>query len=57
MLGVRRVGVTVAAGALQRRNLIAYERGEMTIVDRIGLERASCSCYATDQAAYAEQFD
>ncbi len=57
MLGVRRVGVTVAAGALQRRKLIAYDRGEMTIVDRAGLEQATCSCYASDRAAYAEQFE
>jgi CRP-like cAMP-binding protein len=57
MLGVRRVGVTVAASALQRRSLIAYERGEMAIVDRSGLEQAACSCYASDRAAYAEQFD
>jgi CRP-like cAMP-binding protein len=46
MLGVRRVGVTVAAGTLQRRQLISYERGEMTIVDRRGLEQAACSCCA-----------
>ena len=57
MLGVRRVGVTVAAGDLQRRHLIAYERGEMTIVDRAGLELAACSCYASDRAVYAAQFD
>jgi CRP-like cAMP-binding protein len=57
MLGVRRVGVTVAAGALQRQNLIAYDRGEMTIVDRAGLEQAACSCYASDRAAYADQFE
>ena len=56
MLGVRRVGVTVAAGELQRRHLIAYERGEMTIVDRAGLELAACSCYASDRAVYAENF-
>jgi CRP-like cAMP-binding protein len=56
MLGVRRVGVTIAAGALQRRQLIAYDRGEMTIVDRAGLADVACSCYASDQAAYAEQF-
>jgi len=54
MLGVRRVGVTVAAGQLQRRNLIAYERGEMQIVDRAGLEQAACSCYASDRAVYAD---
>jgi CRP-like cAMP-binding protein len=56
MLGVRRVGVTIAAGALQRRQLIVYDRGEMTIVDRAGLADVACSCYASDQAAYAEQF-
>ena len=56
MLGVRRVGVTVAASQLQRRHLIAYERGEMTIVDRAGLELAACSCYASDRAVYAENF-
>lgn len=56
MLGVRRVGVTVAAGELQRRKLIAYGRGEVTIVDRAGLEHAACSCYAGDRATYAEQF-
>jgi CRP-like cAMP-binding protein len=56
MLGVRRVGVTEAAGDLQRRALIAYDRGQMKIVDRVGLEHAACTCYAGDQASYAEQF-
>ena len=46
MLGVRRVGVTEAAGALQRRRLIEYQRGSIEIVDQRGLERAACSCYA-----------
>ena len=56
MLGVRRVDMTVAASTLQDGSLIAYARGEMTIVDRAGLELAACSCYASDRAVYAENF-
>ncbi len=45
MLGVRREGVTQAAGNLQRANLIHYHRGHIDVLDRIGLERACCECY------------
>ncbi|RCX32748.1 Crp/Fnr family transcriptional regulator [Thioalbus denitrificans] len=46
MLGVRREGVTAAAGNLQRAGLITYHRGHITVVDRAGLEARACECYA-----------
>lgn len=55
MLGVRRVGITTAASALQRSGLIEYHRGELTVLDRSGLEAAACGCYAADRRTYAEQ--
>lgn len=53
MLGVRRSGVTIAAGALQQRDLIEYARGEIRIVDRAGLEGAACECYGAVVEYYA----
>ncbi len=57
MLGVRRVGITVAAGELQRRGLIGYHRGELEVLDRGGLEAMACSCYASDCLSYARRMD
>ena len=55
MLGVRRVGVTAAATGLQRSGLIEYQRGELTVLDRAGLEHVACSCYEADRQSYAAQ--
>lgn len=46
MLGVQRSAITIAAGALQDKKIIRYTRGEISILDRQGLEEASCECYA-----------
>ena len=53
MLGVRRVGVTEGAQRLQQSGLIKYSRGRITVLDRAGLERRSCECYAVVKAEYA----
>ncbi|MDP1653071.1 MAG: Crp/Fnr family transcriptional regulator [Rhodocyclaceae bacterium] len=46
MLGVRREGITVATGNLQRAGLISYRRGHIAVLDRSGLESHACECYA-----------
>lgn len=56
MLGVQRSAVTIAAGALRRRKLIRYSRGVITVLDRRGLEAASCECYRAVVEDYAELF-
>ena len=52
MLGVRREGVTEAAGAFQRAGLIRYNRGNITVTDRPGLEARCCECYGVVKAEY-----
>jgi CRP-like cAMP-binding protein len=52
MLGVRREGVTEAAGKLQRAGLIRYTRGRITVLDRPNLEKAVCECYAVVKKEY-----
>ena len=52
ILGVRRAGISEAAGRLQHDGLIRYERGRITVLDRAGLQARSCECYAVVKAEY-----
>jgi CRP-like cAMP-binding protein len=52
LMGVRRVGITQAATRLQKAGLIRYERGHIQVLDRAGLERNACDCYALVRNAY-----
>jgi hypothetical protein len=52
MLGVRREGITEAAGKLQCKGLIRYRRGHITVLDRHGLEQAVCECHAVVKKEY-----
>jgi len=54
MLGVRRPGVTEAAGQLQKENLIRYRHGEMQVLNRGALERRACACYEIFNELYAK---
>lgn len=57
MLGVRRVGVTKAALALQNKNLIGYSRGNVVIHDIVGLESEACPCYVADNDIYSSMLN
>lgn len=54
LLGVRRAGITGAAGKLQAQGLIGYQRGRITVLDRQGLEKTSCECYRFIRRQYAQ---
>jgi CRP-like cAMP-binding protein len=54
MLGVRRQSVNTAARHLQQAGLITYHRSKLTIVDRCGLEEASCECYRSNRVLYEQ---
>ena len=52
MLGVRRQTVTVIAGTLQTEGILTYRRGVLRVINRDGLEAASCECYAVTESFY-----
>jgi CRP-like cAMP-binding protein len=57
MLGVRRGAISAAAGQLQRRNVIAYSRGDITVLNRAALEAASCRCYVAERQTYSRSLN
>jgi CRP-like cAMP-binding protein len=57
MLGVSRPSVAQSAGALQRAGIVRYHRGQMTVLNRGGLEEASCECYNVIQERFARFLD
>jgi CRP-like cAMP-binding protein len=57
MLGVRRGAITAAASDLQRSGMIEYSRGAITVLNRVGLEGASCACYTAERRAYSNSFE
>jgi CRP-like cAMP-binding protein len=57
MLGVRRESVSEASRALQHLGIISYRRGHISVLDRLGLERASCECYGETRADFARLFN
>ncbi len=54
LLGVRRVGITKAATALRQRALIDYHRGDVVILDRLGLQAVACDCYGALETMYEQ---
>jgi Mn-dependent DtxR family transcriptional regulator len=57
MLGTRRAGVSVAASSLREAGLIDYSRGEVIMLNRKGLEDASCECYGIVKAEYDRLYE
>jgi len=54
--GVRRASVSEAAAALQAKGLISYARGDISVLDRAGLEQAACDCYRSSRQIYSSIF-
>jgi len=56
MMGVRRVGTSVATSSLVREGLIEYRHGQIRVIDRVRLKHVACSCYASDKRSYDSLF-